>query len=121
MYDVNTLNELKRLKFEDFIWVMFIFIALLNIYGDYDEQKYLKTNNKSYDTEANKVFEITIVASFLAYIYFFIRNYNAYKKASSSEKKILEIKLIGSALFLAGSLCLLYSQASKNNFIGTPA
>lgn len=43
----DVLNELKRLNFEDFIWIMFAILSILNIYGDYNSKEYLLTNKKN--------------------------------------------------------------------------
>lgn len=114
-------DDLKRLRFEDIIWIVFIVLSVLNIIGDKDEEEYILTHNGMYKKDANKVFEITLVVTFFIYLYFFIRNYNAYKNANEKDKKDYIIKLLGSAFFIAGNLCLLYFQEHYNNFIGTPA
>lgn len=117
----DILNEIKRLKFEDFLWVVFIILAAMNIFGDYNETEYLKTNNKSFKNKANQIFEFTLIATLLIYIYFLIRNYNALQKASAEEKNLFTIKLLGSSLLIAGIICLIYFQEHQTSFTGTPA
>lgn len=118
---MNISNDLKRLKFEDIIWIVFIVLSVLNILGDKDEEEYLLTKDNNYKKEANRLFEITLVVTFFIYLYFLVRNYNAYKNSSEKDRKDYLIKLLGSAFFLGGNLCLLYFQEHYNNFIGTPA
>ena len=40
-----TEKELKRLYFENILWVLFAGLAFLNIYGDYDEISFLKNHD----------------------------------------------------------------------------
>lgn len=42
MDNKNVFEEIKRLNFEDFLWIVFIFLSITNIYGDYNEKEYLK-------------------------------------------------------------------------------
>lgn len=37
-------NDISRLHFENFLWILFIILACLNILGDYDDEKFLNTN-----------------------------------------------------------------------------
>lgn len=121
MYNKNVFDEIKRLNFEDLLWIVFIFLAIMNIFGDYNEKEYLKTNNNSFKNKANDVFELTIIATFFIYIYFFVRNYDALEKASEEQKNLYTIKLVGSSLLIAGVLCLLYFQRKQRDFTGSPA
>ena len=65
-------NDILRLNFENFIWIVFITISVLNIIADNDEKKFINANNSVYKTEANNIFELTISIIFLIYIYFAI-------------------------------------------------
>lgn len=121
MYNKNVFDEINRLNFEDFLWILFAVLALINVYGDYNEKEYLETNNNNFEEKSNKIFEITLIITLFIYIYFFIRNYKAYEKASTEEKNLYTIKLLGSSLLIAGILCLLYFQTKQTSFIGSPA
>ena len=106
-------NDLARLNFEDFIWSIYIIIALLNICGDYCEKEYIKNHDYSLKDNANSLFTITVIATFFIYIYFFARNYNDYIKCSLKDKNLFLIRLLGSSFLIAGSLCLMYFQFAK--------
>lgn len=121
MYSEKITSEINRLKFEDFLWVVFAILCLINVYGDYNDKEYLKTHNNTFRKNSNKIFEFTLIVTFLIYIYFFIRNYKAYVKATEEEKRLYVIKVLGSAFLIAGVLCLLYFQDSQSSFIGSPA
>lgn len=121
MYNSETLNELERLNFEDFLWIVFAILCIANIYGDYNDKEYLKTHNQSYQTTSNKVFEFTLKVTFFIYVYFLIRNYKFYEKVPEKDKQLYFIKVLGSSFLLAGSICLIYFQTTENSFIGSPA
>lgn len=119
---MNEINEeIKRLNFEDILWVVFIVISFLNIYGDKLQKDYLINNDDKVNKNANNIFIFTIIVSFFIYLYFLNRNYNFYLKASVEQKRLYEIKLFGSVFLIAGTLCLLYFQIKNTSSIGTPA
>lgn len=121
MYDQDILNEINRLNFEDFLLLVFIVLSIINIYGDYNEKEFIKTSDRKYKNKANVIFEITLFVTLFIYLYFFIRNYNAYQKAEEKDKKLFIIKLMGSGLLIAGIICLIYFQDKQTSFTGTPA
>lgn len=96
-------------------------LCFINIYGDYNDKEFLKTNNTYYKNKSNNIFEITLFVTILIYLYFFTRNYKAYQKASDDQKKLYIIKLLGSSLLIAGVICLIYFQINQSSFIGAPA
>lgn len=117
--NTSIINEVKRLKFEEFLWIVFAIISLLNVYGDKIEEKFVKTNQQKYEMESNKIFELTLIVTLLIYIYFFIRNYKALENAD--DKRLYEVKLLGSSLLISGIILLIYFQFNQTSFIGAPA
>lgn len=76
---MNMNSEIFRLNFEDFLWSIFIILAVLNIQGDYDEKKYINSHNEIFRNESNSIFTLTLTITFFIYLYFLVRNYNFYK------------------------------------------
>ena len=77
----NDIEEMvKRLSFENLIWIGFIITSALDIYGDEIIKKGLVTNDKNARKKANKLFLGISFFSILVYIYFLMRNYNDYQK-----------------------------------------
>ena len=93
----------------------------MNVYGDYKEEEYLKTNNQVFENQSNNIFEITLIITFFIYVYFFIRNYKFYEKASEEDKSLYLIKVLGSSFLIAGIICLIYFQTKQTSFVGSPA
>lgn len=98
---------IKRLSFENFIWITFIIVSVMDIYGDELIKKSVQNKDTTLKTKAENLFLFVSLISILVYIYFFYRNYTDYKKYYNKE---YEIRLFGSILILTGSLCLLYFQ-----------
>lgn len=113
-------RTLTELNFEDFICLVFIAVAILNISGDKHEKKYIIEHDYHEKEKANKIFEISITISIIIYLYFVYRNYKDYQKVSEEKKELYQIKLLGSILFIVGGICLLYFQKKQKSFIGIP-
>ena len=106
--------KLQRINTEDFIWVIYFFIALFAIISDTYEKKFLV--NK--DLKAQKIYKtinitIFIVALFI-YVYFVFINYedvNTLKK-EATKKEVLNqhLSLISALLFLIGGVIVLYVE-----------
>ena len=105
--DNNLDNTINRLNFENLIWVCFIIISILDIYGDELIKKSLTSNDTNCRKKANKLFLGINLFSILIYIYFLMRNYNDCKKYNNDS---YQVRLIGSILILTGTICFLYFQ-----------
>ena len=115
MYD-----DLKRLNFEDFIWLLFASLAFLNIFGNYNDKEYIITGNNEFKNKSNKLFELTLIMTLLIYGYFFIRNYYFYETTKKENKELYSIKVLGTSFLIAGIVCLIYFQFKQDSFIGSP-
>lgn len=117
----NIEKELNRLKFEDILWIIFGVLCFINVYGDSIQEKNLFINSSKLERKSNNVFTLTLIITFLIYVYFFTRNYNSYKKATLNNKNLYAIKVLGSSFLIAGVICLIYFQTNNKNFIGAPS
>ena len=106
--------KLQRINTEDFIWVIYFFIALFAIISDTYEKKFLINNDK----KAQKIYKtinitIFIVALFI-YVYFVFINYQDVNelKREASKKEVLNqhLSLISALLFLVGGAIALYVE-----------
>lgn len=117
----NEMNEIKRLNFENLLWIVFGILCFMNVYGDELEKEYVYTHSNVYEKDSNDVFTFTLFVTFFIYIYFFLRNSNSYKKASLEDKSLYQVKVLGSIFLIAGIICLIYFQMNNENFIGSPS
>ena len=113
-------DDTKRLRFEDYVWIVFIILCIGNIVGNENEIKYINLNDKFYKYNADKIFDTVLSITLIIYAYFLIRNYDAYKKVEDSKKKLYLVKLFGSTFVLVGSICLIYFQKNQSSFVGSP-
>lgn len=121
MYSDEIINEIKRLDFENFLWILFAILATLNIIGDEKEEEYLLTNDINLQTRSDNIFKLTLVVTFFIYLYFLIRNWHFYEIADESQKQLYLVKLLGSSFLIAGIVCLIYFQFKESSFVGSPA
>ena len=103
----DDINLIKRLNFENLIWICFIIISVLDIYGDELIKKSLTNKDTKCRKKANKLFLGITSFSILIYIYFLMRNYSDCKKYKTES---YQVRLVGSILILTGTICFLYFQ-----------
>lgn len=119
----NNQNEYNRLTFENFLSLVFIILNVFNIKSNKIIQSSL-INETELPDSVLKFFRISITITFLAYIYYVIRNYSFYKNAietTDSTTRSIHLKyvrLIGSIFILIGGACLLYSVYGETSAQG---
>ena len=112
------LGEIKRLNFEDILWVIFIILSILNIYSNECQKNYVISGFKGYEDDASEISIFVLWILVIVYLYFFVRNYSMYKDKGIMVSFEDVVKVVGSFLFVVGALCLLYFQVNSNdNFI----
>lgn len=113
--------KLQRLRREDFIWVIYFFIALFAIISDSFERKF-SLNNK--DLKSQKIYKTINITIFIVvlfiYVYFVLINYEDVqalkKEATKKEGLNKHLSLISALLFLVGGSLALYVELTG----GTP-
>lgn len=111
-------EEIKKLGFENFLWVVVIFLAVANIIGDTFDQEYIKTKNWNFQVTAKRIFIFTVSVTILIYIYYLNQNIINLQKAKS--KEVPFVRVAGSIFLLAGAFCLLYFQVNSPYSEGAP-
>lgn len=111
-------EEIRELDFENFLWVVVIFLAIANIIGDTLDQEYIKTKRWNYQVTSKKIFIFTVSVSILIYIYYF--NQNAINLQKAQKKELPLVRVMGSIFLLAGAFCLLYFQVNSPYSEGAP-
>ena len=107
----------QRLKFEDKLSLILIFLNLLNIKANQIIKEALVTKNVKDVKKAISIYRFISVNSVIINLYFVKRNYRFYldKKKVNKEAFIEATKLLGSILILSGSLLLSYSAFLDQN------
>ena len=99
---------IKRLRFENYIWIVYLVIALGNIWADELIVKSIEEHEEKYDKLAKIIFLISLIVTLIIYIYFLNRNYNDYVNSNMKNKKTYEIRFLGSIFVFVGTFCFLY-------------
>lgn len=111
---MNEQEELiKRLSFENWIWVIYIVVAIFSIYGDELIKKSIREHDKKANELAKKVFLGILITTILIYLYFLARNYEDLRKHPN--EKEYQVRFLGSILVIAGVVCFLYFQLNVSD------
>lgn len=106
--------QLQRIDTEDFIWVIYFFIALAAIISDTYEKQFL-INKDLKSQKKFKTINITIfIVALFIYVYFVFINYQDVKalKRDASKKEVLNqhLSLVAALLFLVAGVINLYVE-----------
>lgn len=116
----DILSKIKELEFEKILWLIFIFLAALNIYGANIQELFLINNDNNLEETPKKIFTFTVAISLLIYLYFGYRNYKYVKLSTSVKKNLAIIRFAGSILIIIGTLLILFYDIKDQEPIGTP-
>ena len=117
MNDIS--KKLKRLRKEDFIWIVYFFIVVFALYSNKLDRDYiLKKDNEAYKRE--KYINITIFfIAFFIYLYFLLL---LTEDLGSMEKNFNDpvyrstfIQLIAAILFLIGGAIYLINEITRKD------
>ncbi len=111
---MNNSRDYNLLKVEDFIWVIYVIIALANIYSNYMQEKNIEFPN-TYNKNDIKKFNLTILITvFFIYVYFVVKSYNDvvynYSNGKNYKAHISKLSLYASLLFVVAGLIFIYIE-----------
>lgn len=111
-FDINRVNELVV---DEWIWVVFIILSILNIGGDELEKKYCYQHDTKIKRRAKKIFNLTVFVSFLIYFYLAIKNCKKYlnAKGANQDTHLISVRCFGSMLVVIASCMFLLAQLSE--------
>ena len=116
---MDVFAHLKRLKNEDFIWIIYFFIAAFALLANHYEKDFLlKKDINDYQKEKTIHIVIFLVAFFI-YLYFvllFTQDLNNMEKNFNNEKyRNTFLQLIAALLFLIGGIIYLFEAISERD------
>ncbi|HCY44907.1 MAG TPA: hypothetical protein DHU33_05725 [Firmicutes bacterium] len=115
--NININKDLEKIKLEDYIWYIYLFIVAFNLYSNYLEKQYITTG----DTQARDKFRLinNIVLSVILVIYL-IFLYAAFKDItdlkhndSAMKKRLTTLAVIAALLFVIAGAITLYVSLKK--------
>lgn len=101
--DSENFNEVR---IEDYIWIIYIFLAIFALVSNHFEKEYLKKHEKKDENIFRTINTEIFIVTFIIYLYFTYINYKHIKRLdpNSSPKEILlaNAGLVSAILFLIG-------------------
>lgn len=110
-------NEIKDLDIDEGIWVVFIFLSIINIVGDECKKKYYTDKDISEEELSKKIFLFTLFISFLVYSYISYIKYKRLKYCieNNLDTSCARARFIGSVMVVIASFIFLYCQIKESN------
>ena len=116
---MDVFAHLKRLKNEDFIWIIYFFIAAFAIFSNKLEREYILNNNNVAYKKSKTINIILFLVAFFIYLYFvllFTQDLNNMEKNFNNEKyRNTFLQLIAALLFLIGGIIYLVEAISERD------
>lgn len=115
----NVIKKLKQLKTEDFIWIIYFFIAAFAILSNNYERTYILNNQNIDAYKKEKTINITVfIVIFFIYLYFVLLISqdlnNMEKNFNNKEYRNTFLKLIAALLFLVGGAIFLFQEINSD-------
>ncbi len=105
-------ETLKEVRVEDYIWIIYIFLAIFAIISNHYETEYLNKHSKRDENIFRTINTEIFIVTFIIYLYFVYINYKHLKRLNlnSSPKQIFlaNAGLVAALLFLIGGGISLY-------------
>ena len=113
--DINQKQKLTELTIDEWIWIIFIILSILNIVGDELDKDYCLYQNITEKSLSKKIFNLTVFISFLIYAYLAYRGYNRLNNDIKLNQNIdlAKSRLFANILVLIASFILLYDQIKE--------
>mgnify|MGYP007131989769 CR=1 FL=1 len=86
--DNETLNEIR---IEDYIWIIYIFLAIFAIVSNYFEKEYLKKHDKKDENTFRTINTEIFIVTFLIYLYFVYINYKHIKRLDENSSPLVSL------------------------------
>ncbi len=111
--------KLQRLRREDFIWVIYLFIAIMALVSDYYERQFLFSKNKQDQNKFRYINMGIAIVAFFIYLYFILINYEDItvlrNEATKKEVIMTHASFIAALLFLLGGIITLFVEFNRGD------
>ena len=115
---MEILNRLKQLRNEDFIWIIYFFIAAFALLSNVFERDFVLTKNSNSFKKSKTINVIIFFVAFFIYLYFvllFTSNLNNMERNFNNAKyRNTFLQLIAALLFLVGGSIYLMQEILTN-------
>ena len=114
--------QIEELNKENYLTLLLIGSAFLNIIGNENYKKFFDIKNREYINISRKLFLIGLVISLFVYLLFTKRDYEniILLKLNGKETFPSVVRFFGSLFIVLGILCFIYYQSNERNPAGGP-
>lgn len=103
---------LKKIKTENYVWIIYFILIGLCLYGNTFEKNYVLYNDQKSKETYRKITIFIFAVALIIYLYFFFDNYKDVKNLkptdSKRKKDLNKLSLLGSTLILIAGLIFIY-------------
>ena len=110
-------KKIHELKIDEWIWVIFIILSIVNIFGDECEMDYCVNHFYQKKITSKKIFTTTLFFSLLIYLYLEYQRYQKLKNCIREKQNtsIWELRCFGGFLIIVATLLFLYCQVVESD------
>jgi len=112
-------KKLKDLKYEDYIWIMYIGIIFLSLLSNVYERDYFINKNKKSKNNYHSLNIIIFSILTIVYLYFLKSSFSSLKNLKTSDsykkKKLTYLSFLGSLLIAFSGFIFLYIAITDND------
>jgi len=116
--NVSINEQIRDLKIEDLIWVIYFFLALFSIISNSYEREALIKTNKRFNKKSQNINVTIFIITFVIYLYFVFINWRDIEmikrgQTTKGGRNILtsQARLVAALLFLVGGAIYLITEA----------
>ena len=105
-------ERVSELVIDEWIWIIFIVLSVLNISGDEIEKNYCYYHEQKDKERSKKIFIFTVFVSLLIYLYLAYNNCKKYNMAKEKHEDLsnCSIRRLASILVVTASSLYLYAH-----------
>lgn len=111
--------KLSRLRTEDMIWIIYLFIAIAALISDKYEKDYLVNKNINSKNKFRLINITILIIAFFIYLYFVLINYEDVTslKKNITKKEVItsHVALIAALLFLIAGILNIWVELSRGS------
>lgn len=113
--DKEQKDKLTELAIDEWIWISFIILSVLNIAGDELDKDFCLYQDMKEKSLSKKIFNLTVFVSFLIYSYLAYRGYKRLKFAKKKNQNVnlAQSRLFANILIVVAAMILLYAQVKE--------
>ena len=110
-------KRMSELQVDEVVWIIFILLSLMNIFGDECERDYCVFHYEWEKKLSKNIFTFTIFISLLLYFYLEYQRYQKliHCKKNHQNSSFWEIRCFGGMLVIIATILFLYCQIVDEN------